>query len=133
MAVGHGSGTVLEHKRPEIQNRNEGRQFWNSEPCAEPRRWGQGAGRSATCEYFTRVSPRQRAGQRDGEHGSHGGEHGYAAAEAPGAPQPRSGCRGPAVAMETHGCGRGARGQLSPAPAREARQRGVRSLRRLPV
>lgn len=93
-----------------------------------------GGGERAACEYFTRVSPRQRAGQREGEHGSHGGEHGHAAAEAPGAPQPRSGCQAPAVAMETHGPDANSsqtvtrrRGADFPQP------RGARSRRRLPV
>jgi hypothetical protein len=90
-----------------IQNRarssSEGTRGRDTEAAAPG---GRGAGRRAACEYFTRVSPRQRAGQREGEHGSHGGEHGHAAAEGPGAPRPRSGCRAPAVAMETHGPGR---------------------------
>lgn len=64
-------------------------------------------GRRAALRYFTRVSPRHRGGQREGEHGGHGGEHGQAAAEAPGAPRPHPGCpppgRAPAVVMETHG------------------------------
>lgn len=57
-------------------------------------------------EYFTRVSPGHRGGQREGEHGGHGGEHGDPAAQARGAPWPRSGCpprgRAPAVAVEAH-------------------------------
>lgn len=57
-------------------------------------------------EYFTRVAPRHRRGQREGEHRGHSGEHGDAATEAPGAPWPHSGCRplgqAPAVSMETH-------------------------------
>lgn len=77
-----------------------------------------GGGERAACEYFTRVSPRQRAGQREGEHSSHGGEHSHAAAEAPGAPQPRSGCRAPAVAMETHGPGREQLADRDPSPRR---------------
>lgn len=115
-------------QRPEIQNRKEN-WFWNSEPCTELRRWDagpdteaasgdRGAGRRAACEYFTRVSPRQRAGQREGEHGSHGGEHGHAAAEAPGAPRPRFGCRAPAVAMETHGPGRAPHADRDPSQRR---------------
>lgn len=77
-----------------------------------------GGGERAACEYFTRVSPRQRAGQREGEHGSHGGEHGHAAAEASGAPRPHSGCGAPAVAMETHGPGRQQLADRDPSPRR---------------
>lgn len=64
-------------------------------------------GGRAALRYFTRVSPRHRGGQREGEHGGHGGEYGHAAAEAPRAPRPHPGCpppgRAPDVAMETHG------------------------------
>lgn len=70
--------------------------------------WSSGGGqRGRPAEYFTRVSPRHRGGQREREHAGHRGEHSDAAAQAPGAPRPRPGCPppgpAPAVAMETHG------------------------------
>lgn len=83
----------------------------------DPRRAEPG-GRGAQCAagarrrgqpesgYFTRVSSRDRGGQREREQRGHQGEHGDAAPQAPGAPRSLSGCpppgRVPAVSMETH-------------------------------